>query len=116
MYIPGAPVYFTKGDKRKAVYHSVLARELLAKGWAQEGVIAPVEEAATQPEAAAEPESEVQPEPAAESEPESDPEPVGLLDMTKNQLIAYAAEQSIAINPYATKAEILTVILECSRG
>jgi hypothetical protein len=108
MYIQDAPVYFTKGDKRKPVYHSVLARELLAAGWQQEGVTPAPEPVAVEPVEAA-PEAE-QP---SQSEEETDPEPepevavVDLDSMTKNQLVAFAEASNIEFKSTVTKSELL---------
>ena len=52
----------------------------------------------------------------SEPKPEPEPETASLLDMTKNQLIDYAAANDIVINPYATKSEVLSACLEASNG
>ena len=96
MYLKKRPTYFVKGTQRKTVFHTVEARELLAQGWAEEGKVAPVEEAAT-----------VVPEPVAEAQPAPD-----LLDMTKAELAAYAEANDISVRAGATKSEILEACLE----
>ena len=100
MYLKKRPTYFVKGTQRKTVFHTVEARELLAQGWAEEGKVAPVEEAAP---VAPEPE----PEPVAEAQPAPD-----LLDMTKAELVAYAEANDISVRAGATKSEILEACLE----
>lgn len=109
MYLKNAPVYFVRGNARRAVYHSVTADELTALGWTKEGEKAPVVQEEKQPIAVSEPEAA--PEPEAEAEPEQ-----ALVDMTKNELIEYAANNGVVINPYSAKAEILAACLEHSNG
>lgn len=117
MYLDQAPVYFTKDGRRKAVYHTVLARELLASGWQQEGVaksegpapvITPVMEEASQPEATAE-----------TAETEEDPEPVEHFDldsMTKMQLVSFAEVHDIEFKSSISKAELLEICKEAVDG
>ena len=112
MYLRNAPVFFEKDGQVRAVYHTVTADELTILGWTrqektdigQEQLVVSVEENSA---------SEVM---ESEPKPEPEPETVSLLDMTKNQLIDYAAANDIVINPYATKSEVLSACLEASNG
>jgi hypothetical protein len=120
MYLRNAPIVFEKDGETCLVYHTVTADELTQFGWKAVGPESgPSEEGgAITPEATREEQviTPVDPEPEPEPEPESEAEADGpvLTDMTKNQLIEYASANSIAINPYSTKSEILGACLEAS--
>lgn len=106
MYLPKLPTYFVKGNERKAVYHTVAARELLAKGWNEEGII---EEKVT---LAVEAPEVVEDESNTETEEESEPEPgleIDLDSMTKTQLIGFAQAFDIEFKSNISKAELLEI-------
>jgi hypothetical protein len=98
MHLKKLPTYFTKGDQRIAVYHTVHARELRAEGW--------TEETATAPEAPAE----------AVEDAVDDVDEVDLEGMTRAELIAFAQENEIEFKAYASKAEILEACKEFVDG
>lgn len=99
MHLKKLPTYFTKGDERTAVYHTVHARELRAEGW--------VEDTAAAPEAPAEEAVEEVTEAAEE---------VDLEGMTRAELIAFAQENEVEFKAYASKAEILEACKEFVDG
>lgn len=117
MYLDQSPVYFTKDGRRKAVYHTVLARELLATGWQQEGAVAP--EAPPQPIAPVV-EEVAQPEALAEAaDAEEEPEPGEYFDldsMTKMQLVSFAEVHDIEFKSSMSKAELLEICKEAVNG
>ena len=116
MYLRNAPVFFEKDGQRKTVYHTVTADELTVLGWKRlEESDIQRNEAEAQPIVFVEEAKPSAPE-EIKPEPEASLEPVSLLDMTKNQLIDYAATNGIVINPYAAKSEILAACLEASNG
>jgi hypothetical protein len=115
MHLKKLPTYFVKGDQRKAVYHTVLARELQAAGWKVEG-----EEQASKPKTVA-------PAPVAAPEVvEEAPEPieavselaedVNLDEMTRAELVVFAEKNDIEFKSYASKAEILEACKEFVNG
>lgn len=122
MYLDKVPTYFIKGNRRKPVYHTVLARELMESGWIPEQGSAtsgfrPIEidpkadiEAPATQESPGDPagEPELEAEPAAEQEL-VDAIQAGLDSMTKTQLIAFAEQNGAEIKAYATKAELLEI-------
>lgn len=108
MYLRNAPVAFVKDGERRLVYHTVAADELIELGWSLEDTDAVASETE-----AVEAEAGSDPDPEPETEPEPEPQKgIDIVDMTKNQLIEYAAANDIAINPYANKTEILSACLE----
>lgn len=123
MHLRGYPKYFVKGDKRRAVYYTIEATELLQAGWQPEaGHSKPEKPAATPgPEPLPEPkqelaevEAEVRVEvEVVEDDPEETPEDEEsdeLPDfefMTKAELIQYAAERGIELKLALTKAELI---------
>lgn len=122
MYLDKVPTYFIKGNRRKPVYHTVLARELLADGWIPEKGSAtsgfrPIEidpKAAVEVPATPEPPSTQAAEPESEVDAEADPEPssadsVDLDSMTKAQLTAFAEQNGVEVKAYATKTELLDI-------
>jgi hypothetical protein len=124
MYIPDFPVYFIKGNRRKAVYHSAIARELQATGWVQEGATSDIKDA---PTAVSNNEpSEAAGDTADISEPESEPEPeaepviqefeIDLDSMTKAQLIQFAETFAIEFKSTASKAELLDLCKQAVNG
>ena len=108
MYLRKAPVVFVKDGERRTVYHSVTADELLAEGWTVEGA----EEAPVKEE-----------EPTAQEEPVAQEEEVvaeqkeeKLEEMTKSQLLEWAAVNHVNVTPYASKAEMLATCRESQNG
>jgi hypothetical protein len=106
MHLKKLPTFFVKGDQRKAVYHTVQARELEAAGWTIES-----EDRKTKPSAAA-PVVESKPEPV--QHPAEALEPVAaeeaktnLDDMTRSELVEFAEANGIEFKSYASKADIL---------
>lgn len=123
MYLDKVPTYFTKGNRRKPVYHTVLARELLADGWMPEQGSAtsgfrPIE---IDPKAAIEVPvaSEESDQQIIESEPEPELPHVDSVDldsMTKAQLASFAEQNGAEIKAYATKTELLEICKGLSGG
>jgi hypothetical protein len=95
MYLDKRPTYFVKNGKRKAVYHTGLARELTSQGWKEEGII----------------DESPKVDPVIATEPVAEHVDIDLLEMTKTELISYAEEREISVRSNATKAEILQACL-----
>lgn len=128
MYLDKVPTYFAKGDRRKPVYHSVLARELLASGWLPEQGEAtsnfkPIVVEHVEPEIAAdEPKDETETIDASEEEPE----PViltqqlqssfDLSGMTKAELTEFAQSYGIEFKSNITKPELLQICEQAVSG
>lgn len=122
MYLRGYPKYFVKGEKRRAVYYTIEASELLQSGWLPEEeaskpknlAVAPEPEPLPEPkQELAEVEAEVrvevevvedEPEEAIENEESDELPDFGF--MTKAELIQYAAERGVELKPALTKAEL----------
>ncbi len=115
MHLKKLPTFFVKGDQRKAVYHTVQARELEAAGWKIEGkdrtaepstpapVVAPVPAPAQQPVEAL--------EPVAVEEAKAN-----LDDMTRAELVEFAEANRIEFKSYSSKADILEACKEFANG
>lgn len=112
MHLKKLPTYFVKGDQRKAVYHTVLARELHAAGWAPEAGEQVAEPKTVSPATVAVQEAPTQAEPVAEVKKEE----VNLDEMTRAELITFAEENDIEFKSYASKAEILEACKEFVDG
>ena len=105
------PTYFVKGDKRKAAYYTIQARELIAKGYVQEGAEKPRKIKAHEPK----PVPEVVVEAGAdafEMETKLEVEEENLEDMTKAELLDYAMERGHDLKNALPKAEILAACKE----
>lgn len=96
------PTYFVKGDKRRAAYYTIQARELRAAGYVEEGEKA----------VAAKP-MERQPEIVVEAgqdayDDDSTKEPLGerLEEMTKAELLDWAMDHGHDLKNALPKAEI----------
>jgi hypothetical protein len=119
MYLPESPVYFVKGNKRKAVYHTVVARELESFGWVEEGV---TPDAANTAPVVNEVTAETGGESTDESESEAEPEPITLIQgfdldsMTKVQLVQFAEEFNIEFKSNISKAELLNLCKQTVNG
>ncbi len=112
MHLKKLPTYFVKGDQRKAVYHTVLARELQAAGWKPEG-----EKQAAEPKPVIPATVPVTPEePPTQDEPVEGTESPDLDEMTRAELVAFAEENEIEFKSYASKAEILEACKEFVDG
>jgi hypothetical protein len=116
MYIRNAPVEFRKDGETRFVYYTVEADELIDQGWVcmltQEERIAEQTEDDFVPIES----KEEQVVPAEDVAVNTDSDGSKLVEMTKNQLIEYASENGVTINPYSTKAEILSVCMESLNG
>ena len=105
------PTYFVKeGERRRAAYYTIQARELIEAGYVEEG-----EKAAPR---APKPLPEIVPEVAAEPYDSTDSltEPVAeeesLDEMTKAELLEWALERGHDLKNNAPKAEILKACKE----
>jgi hypothetical protein len=104
MHLNKLPTYFVKGDDRRAVYYTVIATELMAEGYVEEGEPAKVSNNPVRtPE---------QPVVAGGDAYEDlvDPELKSNLDeMTRAELIEWAeGKKGLRIRSNAPKAEILS--------
>lgn len=111
MHLKKLPTYFVKGDQRKAVYYTVLARELQAAGWAPETGEQVTEPKTVSPATVAVQEAPAQVEPVAEVKEEAN-----LDEMTRAELITFAEENNIEFKSYGSKAEILEACKEFVDG
>lgn len=107
MHLEKRPTYFVKNGVRKPVYYTVDARQLAEAGWVPEenkpNPIKPIDE----PVAVAINEPiDKQQEPDSESEESA----AKLSDMTKVELVEFAKERNIQIDPYALKSTVLETI------
>lgn len=107
MYLRNAPVSFVKDGERRLVYHTVEADELFDAGWSVEDKVDVSQKAESEPELESGPDTEDELEPEQEND---------LIDMTKNQLIEYASDNGIAVNPYSNKTDILAACLQFKNG
>lgn len=104
MHLAKRPTYFVKNGIRKAVYYTVDARQLAETGWVPEG---------GEPESVKVDKIPVQvttPEPQPETEVKPEASAIDLTAMTKVELVGFAKEQNIEIDPYALKSTILETI------
>ena len=103
------PTYFVKGDKRRAAYYTIQARELRAAGYVEEGekaeVAKPVER---QPEIV----NEVGAEPYDSTESLTEPIAETLEEMTKAELLDWALERGHDLPNNDKKAEIFAACKE----
>lgn len=116
MHLRGYPKYFLKGGKRRAVYYTAEAAELLTLGWT------PEEEAVkekAEPKTESAPATEVKPEPekveveVVEDEPGDEQEPATASElpnfdfMTKAELLQYALDRGADLSSNTLKAELV---------
>jgi hypothetical protein len=105
------PTYFVKGDKRRAAYYTIQARELRAAGYVEEGEKAvaakPMER---QPEIVVE--AGAEPYDSTESLTEPMAEKEDLDSMTKAELLDYALDHGVDLPNNDLKAEILAACKE----
>jgi len=118
MHLKNLPTYFIKGDDRRAVYYTVIADELRAQGFVEEGVLAePAAEDKKLPErpvvAGVDAFEDVmnadQPDDGAVDESEQD---IDLDSLTRAELIDLARAIGISVKQNASKAEILKLCKE----
>jgi len=118
MHLKNLPTYFVKGDDRRAVYYTVIAEELRAEGFVEEGVLAePAAEDKKIPErpvvAGVDAFEDVmnanQPEDDVVDEPE---QAIDLDSLTRAELIDWARTSGITVKQNASKAEILKLCKE----
>ena len=107
------PTYFVKGDKRRAAYYTIQARELSSKGYVEEdGKKAEPMDLLDkrQPEIV----NEVGAEPYDSTESLTEPmaEEEDLDSMTKAELLDYALERGVDLPNNGLKAEILAACKE----
>jgi hypothetical protein len=114
MYLDKLPTYFIKGERRKAVYHTVLARELTEAGWQIEGS-AQVESAAPQLEYVTIEIDDSEPEAAVEAEEEPEPS-IDFDSMTKAELSKFAEDNGVEIKTYMNKSDLVNLCLEIANG
>ena len=105
------PTYFVKGDERRAAYYSIQARELIAKGYVQEGAEKPqkikAHEAKPVPEVVVEAGAD-----AFEMEAKLEVEEENLEDMTKAELLDWAMDKGHDLKNALPKSEILAACKE----
>lgn len=106
MHVQGYPHFYVKGDRRRAVYFTAEARDLVAQGWKREQ--------AKQPELVAAPVApapEVKAGPVDEPEVETDSTPAFEL-MTRPELLEYAASKGVDLPNNALKADLIKACQE----
>lgn len=105
------PTYFVKGDKRRAAYYTIQARELRERGYVEEGEKAV---AAKPIERLPEIVNEVGAEPYDSTESLTEPmaEKEDLDSMTKAELLDYAMDHGVDLPNNDLKAEILAACKE----
>lgn len=105
------PTYFVKGDKRRAAYYTIQARELRASGYVEEGEKAV---AAKPIERLPEIVNEVGAEPFDSTESLTEPmaDKEDLDSMTKAELLDYAMDHGVDLPNNDLKSEILAACKE----
>ena len=106
------PTYFVKGDKRRAAYYTIQARELRTKGYVEEGEKAEAVNLIEkrQPEIVVE--AGAEPYDSTESLTEPMAEKEDLDSMTKAELLDYALDHGVDLPNNDLKAEILKACKE----
>jgi hypothetical protein len=104
MHLPGYPHYYVKDGERRAVYYTAEVRDLVDLGWQPEAK-QPKEKQADKPEKAAE---VIKPEVVIEDADEEDELP-DFEFMTKTELLAYAKDRGVAVQPTLLKAELVEI-------
>jgi hypothetical protein len=96
------PTWFVKDGERRKAFFTVEARELIADGWKEEG-------AKAEPAPPSKPLPEILVEAGTDAfDDDSVKESIGemLEEMTKAELLEWAAEKGEELNPYVTKSVI----------
>lgn len=105
MHLRKLPTYFVKGERRRAAYYTIQAREFLAAGYVEEGEKAearkPIER---QPEIIVEAGTAAYDSTEAIQEPLSDGETIE--DMTKAELLDWASDRGHDLKNALPKSEI----------
>jgi hypothetical protein len=104
MHLPGYPHYYVKDGERRAVYYTAEVRDLLDLGWLPE-------EKQAKPKEAEKPQKEAEvlkPEVVIEEADEEDELP-DFEFMTKTELLAYAKDRGVAVQPTLLKAELVEI-------
>ena len=109
------PTWFVKGNLRRAAFYTIQARELRARGYAEEGEKAEVREPIEkQPEIVVEAGTTAYDSTDALQEPQADD---GDLDgMTKAELLGWAMDHGHDLKNALPKAEILASCKEIEEG
>ena len=106
------PTYFVKGDERRAAYYTIDARELMARGFTEEGAEPgkPIEvhEPKPVPEILVEVGVDAFDTEAIKDEGSED----NLEDMTKVELLEFAMERDVELKNNLPKSEILKACRE----
>ena len=120
MHLKNYPTYFIKDGKRRAVYHTVAARELTEAGWVAEGtVVVPSKEN----EAPQEPETVTVEKPITQTVQAQGPvvqaavqvegtANASLDEMTRVELMEFAEANGVEFKSNALKADILEACKE----
>jgi hypothetical protein len=122
MHLKDCPTYFTKDGKRKAVYHTVVARELTEAGWVAEEPPVTLVEKLKGLRRLTEEKAPKEPAPVSTEEPVVQPAPIeegtsaSLDNMTRAELIEFAGVNGVEIKSNALKAEILEACKESVDG
>jgi len=105
------PTYFVKGDKRRAAYYTIQARELRDRGYVEEGEKA---QAAKPIERLPEIVNEVGAEPFDSTESLTEPlaDNEDLDSMTKAELLDYAMDRGVDLPNNDLKSQILSACKE----
>ena len=113
--LPERPVVFIKGDRRKTVCHTAIARELLRSGWTQEGTAPLVkkEEKKPLPEILVEAGTD-----AYDDDSIKEPQAAegALEEMTKAELLDWALKQGHDLPNNDLKSEIFARCKEIKAG
>tara|TARA_B100000035_G_scaffold263669_1_gene235429 strand:- start:85 stop:438 length:354 start_codon:yes stop_codon:yes gene_type:complete len=105
------PTYFVKGDRRRAAYYTIQARELRAQGYVEEGAKAePKKPIERQPEIIVEAGTTAYDSTDAIQEPQAEDET--LEEMTKAELLDWAMDQGHDLKNALPKAEIFALCKE----
>ena len=113
MHLHKLPTYFIKGDKRRAAYYTIQARELRAAGWVEEGEKAEAHKPAERlPEIV----NEVGAEPFDSTESLTEPMGESLEEMTKAELLDWALDHGHDLPNNDLKAEIFAKCKEIQEG
>jgi len=108
------PTYFVKDGVRKAAYYTIQARELMAKGFIQEGETKAKKPEAHEPKPVPEVVVEVGAD-AFEMETKLEIEEEALEEMTKAELLEYAMERGHDLKNNLPKAEIFKLCKEIEK-
>ena len=109
MYLKKRPTIFRKDGQIREVFHSVTADELTKAGWVIEGEEEPMED---EPEVTEEPDPDPEERAAIQSVEMEEELEAKLKVMVKAELISFAEQYGVSVDPHATKAVIIAKILE----